>query len=252
MTRTPAWAAFWSVFRLVAAGLGVAAIVAQLVRTVSNAQNATTPYGSDVATVVANFFSFFTIQSNVLAAVTLTIGAVWYWVRGRNAIEEPRWFAVLLACASTYMIITGIVYNLLLRGYQLEPGATVAWSNEVLHVAIPVILLLDVLLAPKRRALSWRTVWIIVAYPIVWVVYTLLRANTVVNPANGNAWWYPYPFLNPHVQPNGYLGVAGWVAVISAMFIAVGFLVVWIGRARVAGRADAEVGDPRFTPRGDA
>jgi hypothetical protein len=220
--------------RLLGAGVGLAAIIAQLVRSVGNAVESTTDYGSDVTTVVANFFSFFTIQSNVLAVVTLTIGAVWAWTRGRDSATEPRWFAVLLACTTTYMLITGIVYNLLLRGIPLPQGQTVPWSNEVLHVVIPLFLLLDLLVAPKRRALPWSTVWIIVAYPIVWAAYTLIRGPLIVSPGTGNPWWYPYPFLDPHLQSNGYVGVAGWVAVISATFIAVGFLVVWVGRRRAA------------------
>lgn len=223
--------------RIAAAGLGVAAIIAQLTASVGKALSNETDYGGHVPTVVANFFSFFTIQANVIAAVTLVIGAVWALTTGRKEAEEPRWFAVLLACASTYMIITGIVYNLLLRGVELPQGSEpIWWSNETLHVVIPLVMLLDLFVAPKRRALPWTTVWIIIAYPIVWVVYTLIRANMVIAPASGNAWWYPYPFLDPHIQPNGYVGVAGWVAVISATFIAVGFLVVWVGRRRAERR----------------
>jgi cytochrome bd-type quinol oxidase subunit 2 len=232
MLRSPGWVWFWSVVRIAAAALGASAIVAQLLQSLSNARGSDTEYGGHVPTVIANFFSFFTIQSNVLAVVTLAIGAVWMWTRGRTAEREPRWFAVLLACTTTYMVITGIVYNLLLRNTPLPQGTTVPWSNEVLHVVIPIVLLLDLLLAPKRRALAWTTVWVIIAYPIVWVFYTLLRANTITAPASGDAWWYPYPFLDPNVQANGYLGVAGWVAVISATFIVVGFAVVWVGRRR--------------------
>ncbi|MFE7651250.1 Pr6Pr family membrane protein, partial [Streptomyces phaeoluteigriseus] len=110
---------------------------------------------------------------------------------------EPRWLAVLLMCASSYMIVTGVVYNTLLRGIALPQGATVAWSNEVLHVVIPLLMLLDVLVAPRRRALRWSAVAVAAVFPIVWVVYTLVRANLVVSPGTGEHWWYPYPFLNP-------------------------------------------------------
>ena len=112
-------------------------------------------YAGHLPTVVANFLSFFTIQSNLAAAIVLAIAAIWTWGRGRNADVEPRGLAVALVCVSTYMIVTGIVYNTLLRGVALDQGVTVPWSNEVLHVVVPVILLLDVLFAPRRRAVSW-------------------------------------------------------------------------------------------------
>jgi hypothetical protein len=241
LLRSAAWSQAWAVVRILTTIVGIAAVIAQLVRTVSNAEAATTEYGHQIGTVIANFLSFFTIQSNVAAAVTLTIGAILFWTRHARTDVEPRWFAVLLACVTTYMVITGIVYNLLLRGIQLPQGETVAWSNEVMHVAVPIVLVLDLFLAPRRRALPWRAVWIIVIYPIAWVVYTLVRGPLVTSPANGEPYWYPYPFLNPHnpaLQPPGYAGVAVYVVAIAVGIVVVGLLVVWVGRRRASSRAD--------------
>lgn len=237
MLRSPAWAHAWAVVRLLAAVAGVAAIIGQLVRTVSNAEAATTPYGHQIGTVVANFLSFFTIQSNVAAAITLALGAILFWTRGRREAVEPRGYAVLLACVTTYMLITGVVYNLLLRNVPLPQGQTVPWSNEILHVVVPIVLLLDLLLAPRRRALAWSTLWVIVIYPIVWVVYTLVRGMLVTSPATGDPYWYPYPFLNPHnpaLQPPGYAGVTVYIIGIAVAIVAVGSIVIWVGRRRAA------------------
>lgn len=241
LLRSAAWSQAWAVVRILTAIVGIAAVIAQLVRTVSNAADATTEYGHQIGTVVANFLSFFTIQSNVAAAATLTIGAILFWTRRGRTDIEPHWFAVLLACVTTYMVITGVVYNLLLRGIQLPQGETVPWSNEVMHVAVPIVLVLDLFLAPRRRALPWRAVWIIVVYPIAWVVYTLVRGPLVTSPASGEPYWYPYPFLNPHnpaLQPPGYAGVAVYVVAIAVGIVAVGLLVVWVGRLRAPSRVD--------------
>ena len=222
---------WWPYARIAASLLAVAAIVAQLARTLEIAVQSETDYGGHLPTVFANFFSFFTIESNVLAAVALAIGAVWA-LRHRNTTEpEPQWLAILFACASTYMIVTGVVYNTLLRGIALPQGATVGWSNEVLHVVVPLLLLADLLFAPRRRALKWNAVAIIAIFPIVWVVYTLIRANLVIAPGTGNHWWYPYPFLDPH-QDGGYGAVALWVLLIAAIIVATGAFVVWVGRRR--------------------
>lgn len=225
---------WWPYARLTASLLGFAAIIAQLVRTLTSAAEATTAHGSHLLTVGTNFFSFFTILSNLSAAVMLAIAAVWAWTAGRDAAREPRRLAVLLACVATYMIVTGIVYNLLLRGIELPQGATVPWSNEVLHVVIPLFLLIDVLFAPKRRSLSWGTLGAIAAFPILWAVYTLVRANLITSPGTGDPYWYPYPFLNPHITPGGYLGVAGYILGIALAIIAVGAGVVWVARRRAA------------------
>lgn len=213
----------WSLLRLLVAGAIVAAIVAQLARSVGISIDRGWPVG---ATVI-DFFSFFTIASNCGAAVALTIGGV---IGLSAARVDPRWFAVLLACVSTYMLITGLVYNLLLRGIPLPQGSTVPWSNEILHVWGPLFLLLDVLVAPKRRRAVWSTLAAIAAFPVVWLVYTLIRGPLVTDFRTGNDFWYPYPFLNPHQQAWGYAGVGLYVLVIAVAVLGIGAAVVAASR----------------------
>jgi len=217
------------------AALIIAAIAAQLAKSVGTSIE----LGRDVATTIANFFSFFTILSNAVAAVVLLWAAVWFWTRGRDADTEPPGLAVALAAVSTYMIITGIVYNTLLRGIELPQGSEpVWWSNEVLHLIGPLFLLADVFVGPLRRALSWRSLWTIVAFPIVWVVYTMLRGPIVTNPVSGDPFWYPYPFLNPN-NPGGWPSVIVYVIGIAVAILAVASFVVWWGR-RTADRTVVE------------
>lgn len=209
----------------------VAAIVAQLSASLTRAVSR----GDDVATIATNFFSFFTILSNAIAAVVLILVAGWYLARGRRDGDatEPRGLAVALVCASTYMIITGIVYNLLLRGITLPQGSEpIPWSNETLHLIAPLFLLLDVLLAPARRRLRWATVWIVVIFPLVWLAYTLVRGPLVPNPVSGDPFWYPYPFLNPNNFVNGYLDVSFYIVGIALAIVGVAFFVVWVARRR--------------------
>lgn len=225
----------WPWLRVAAALLILAAIVAQLRATIGLAVE----NERDLATTIVNFFSFFTIQSNLLAAIMLLVGAFWTWRRDGGEDVEPRWLSVALAAVTTYMIVTGIVYNTLLRGIELPQGTTVPWSNEVLHVVGPLFLLLDLLYAPKRR-LHRSTVVAIAAYPVVWAGYTLVRGPLTVNPVTGESWWYPYPFLNPRnpeLTPPGYGGVAVYIVAIAATIIGVGSLVVWWNRRRVPQRA---------------
>src|SRR5690606_8961725 len=95
----------FAIMRLCVAAVIVAAVAGQLATSLA--------YWRDVAgiadptTQVVNFFSFFTIESNLLAVVALVIGAV-VLLAGRG--PDPRWFTVLRLCAATYMVTTGVVY----------------------------------------------------------------------------------------------------------------------------------------------
>lgn len=220
---------FWSILRLGVAVAIAAAIVGQLVRSTSNSAEK----GWPIAQTVIDFFSFFTILSNATSMVVLVIGAV---LLLRPGTVDSRVFATVLVSATTYMLITGIVYNLLLRNIPLPQGATVPWSNEILHVWAPLFFLLDLLLAPRRRALPWSTIGTIAVFPIVWLVYTLVRGPFTLDFRTGNAWWYPYPFLNPHVQPWGYGGVALYSVGIAIAILGLGAIGIGIGRLRARRR----------------
>lgn len=220
---------WWPYFRLAAAVLGAAAIIRQLSLAIGNAVAADTPWASHLPTVITNFVSYFTILSNISAVAVLVIGAVWM-LRTAPTDREPAWLATLFLCASTYMIVTGIVYNLLLRHISIA-GISDVWTNETLHVVIPLVMLADVLFAPRRRGLPWGALIVAVAFPLVWAVYTLVRANFIIGPATGNPWWYPYPFLDPHLQ-GGYLGVALYIVGIAIAIVVVAAGVLWVGRRR--------------------
>jgi len=229
VTHTLAWTRTWSALRAVMAVVILAAVIAQLSKSLGTAA----ADGRDVATVFANFFSFFTILSNVLAAIVLLWAALWLWTGRRtsapsgDAKVEPTGLAVAMASVSTYMIITGIVYNALLRSIVLPQGSEpIFWSNEVLHLVAPLFLLADVFVGPARRSLPWSRLAVVIAFPIAWVVYTLVRGPLVINPASGVPYWYPYPFLDPN-GAGGWPSVVLYVVLISVAFLVVGSFVIW-------------------------
>jgi hypothetical protein len=220
----------FAVIRVLVAAAVIAAIVAQLIRSI---ENWTAAGVTNLPLSIVNFFSFFTIESNVATVVVLLIGAVLLFTRTG---EDPHWFTVLRGSIATYMIVTGVVYNLLLRNVELPQGTTVPWSNEILHVVAPVWMLLDWLLAPGRGVLPWRTLRGYLVFPIVWVAYTLLRGPFTTNELTGDPYWYPYPFLNPNLSPNGYLSVGFYVILIAAVIGLAAAGVIWVSRRKVAAR----------------
>ncbi len=231
----------WAIVRLATSALMAAAVVAQFVTTFT----LTAEKGRDVETTLVNFFSFFTILSSCLGVIVMLVGGLWLLTRGARKQWEPRWMSYVWISVGTYMVITGIVYNLLLRGYVLEQGATVVWANEVLHLIGPIMFLLDLVLCIARRPLGWTAMGVAVIFPISWVIYTLLRGENVTSPVTGDPYWYPYPFLNPYLQPNGYFGVGVYVIGIAAAILVVAALAVWRTRmGRDAHATDAVVPEP--------
>jgi hypothetical protein len=204
------------------AALGIAAIVAQLIRSVGNWQAT----GLNVGFGVTNFFSFFTIDANVGTIVVLLIGAALVFAR-RN---DPRWYTVFRAIVVTYMAVTGIVYNLLLRGVELPQGTTVEWSNEVLHVVACAYIVLDWFIAPGRVPLAWKSLRAIVVFPIIWIIYTMVRAPLTTELNYGGKAFYPYPFLDPGLAHEGWFSVVFYMILITGVILGAGAGVIWVSR----------------------
>ena len=195
-----------------------------------------------IAVDVANFFSYFTIQTSLFHAVVFGFGA-WSLLSRRGA--DPPWFGALRAAATTYTVTTGVVYNALLRALPQEAALEQPWANEVLHTIVPVYALLDWLLAPGRSRIRWRTVGGIVVYPVLWAGYTLVRAPFVLDEGTGNPWWYPYPFLDPHEAAGGYGSVAVWIAVLAVAITATASVLVGFSRLRTRAPADDDGAERR-------
>jgi hypothetical protein len=161
----------------------------------------------------ANFFSFFTIQSNLLAAAMLLYSAA----RAARPDSLPR-RDILRGAVTLYLLLTGIVYGVLLSGYQDALQTTIPWVDTVLHRIIPLVVVTDWLLDPPVARLRWRSVRWWLAYPIVYVAYTLIRGPIVD--------WYPYPFLDPS-ESGSYVWVALYCAVIAVGVVFATLLLVW-------------------------
>ncbi|TPW73429.1 Pr6Pr family membrane protein [Schumannella sp. 10F1B-5-1] len=215
--------ALFVIVRLAGAAAVIAAIVAQLM--LSLQVWAAVPV-RDVPNQIAHFFSFFTIDSNLLSLVSFLVGAVFLILKR----DDSAAWGVFRASVTSYMAVTGIVYNLLLRGIELPQGSTVAWSNEILHVVAPILVVLDWFFAPGRRPLRWPAIWVVIAFPLVWTIYTMIRGPLVVDGVTGNPYWYPYPFLNPNVAPEGYVTVFFYMVLIAAIIGLVGAGVIWVSR----------------------
>lgn len=212
--------------RTVVALLIVAAIVVQLRSSIDFAGR---DGDDDLADVLVNFLSYFTIEANALSAALLLVGAV----RLSRDREVSRPYALARASVTTYMVITGVVYNLLLRGLLVQ-GATVPWSNEVLHVVAPAFVLLDWWLAPDRRPMPTRDSLVVIAFPILWAVYTLVRGPFATDPYLHTDYWYPYPFINPVTAAGGYGTVSAYVVGISVVFVATAAAVLWMSRRTIS------------------
>lgn len=161
-----------------------------------------------------NYLGYFTNLSNILAGIILIISAFYLIKSRRPSVKDD----VIRGGATLYMTITGLIYITLLSGEDL--GLLMPWVNVVTHIILPAYVIADWLYQPPRNKLSTRQVFIWLAWPAVYVVYTLVRGNLTG--------WYPYPFLDPS-RVDGYGGVTLYSIAILAAFMVCGWLLMKLG-----------------------
>jgi uncharacterized membrane protein len=161
-----------------------------------------------------DYFSYFTVLSNLFAAAMLLHGAL------RPANVRSRTVDLFRGAAVVYILTTGIVYLLLLSGH----APAYPWVNAILHYLMPVAVTLDWLSDPPSVRLDpARTLVMWMAFPLLYVLYTLAR-GAIVN-------WYPYFFVNPH-RNGGYLLVAGDCLAVGIGIAALIAATTWAGNRR--------------------
>ena len=165
---------------------------------------------------VINFFSYFTILSNLLVALSLSFSFFF-------PASSPGLFFSKLSVQSAialYIFIVGLVYNLVLRGIVELSGWQLA-VDTALHVIIPVSYILYWISYRSEGSLKWNDGLHWIYFPMAYLIYSLIRGSLKD--------WYPYPFLN--AANLGYQKVFVNVVMMIGTFFISGLILIAITRS---------------------
>ncbi|CAN7252082.1 Pr6Pr family membrane protein [Bosea sp. LjRoot237] len=179
--------------------------------------------GWSSAEVLARFFNFFTILTNILVASTLTQAAL---APGRGILGRPP----AQAAVASYIVVVWLIYFTLLR--RIWAPAGLQWqANIMLHYVMPALYVGFWLAFVRKGRLRWAMAVAWLAYPLLYLAWALIRGAV--------SGFYPYPFINAAAL--GYervalnaLGIAGVFLVIGLVFVALDRLLARSGGADVA------------------
>jgi hypothetical protein len=147
-----------------------------------------------VVSRLADTASYFTIWSNVVVAVTMTLLT-------RRPLRSTALLRTLRLDSVLMITITAIVYAVLLA----PSTEVVGWSrltDPILHQVTPAVTVLVWLVYGPR---GWITGWTVPAalvIPVVWIAWVMLRGSVIDA--------YPYGFVN--IAEYGVGPVAGTLA----------------------------------------
>jgi hypothetical protein len=156
--------------------LGWFAVIVQFYFYIGNA-------AASLPEMVIRFFSYFTILTNILVALSCT-SLVFFanskWGRHFGTVQTQTAITV-------YIVVVGLVYNTVLR-FIWQPQGMQRVVDELLHLILPVLCLVYWLAYVRKNDLKWNDFWVWLVYPLVYLVVVMVRG-----------WfsgYYPYPFLD--------------------------------------------------------
>lgn len=165
--------------------------------------------GNSAAYGLFLYLGYFTILTNGFCVLVATAHA-----RGR----PPAAWVTTAAAVSIAMV--GSLYFLLLRD-QWDPRGLQMLVNVVMHYVIPPAFVLFWWLGVPRRALAWSDTTRVLAWPVAYLGYVLLRGE----------WSGHYPYFFIDVTHLGYPSVFTNAAGISLAFALTGLAFVALKRA---------------------
>ena len=200
---------FIRVYRAVAACAGWAGLVLLFIDITAG------KHGAELALSITNYFSYFTILSNILVSLIFTCS----WLGPQSTLAKVLARPAVRAGAAIYITVTAVVYILILS--KLANRSLAGLSGTILlHYVVPALYVFDWLFFAEKGLLRLTHVaqWLI--FPFAYALYTLIRGAV-----KGS---YPYRFLN--VAKLGYPHVLLNCLFLMITFIVLGLLVVAVDR----------------------
>lgn len=179
--------------------------------------------GPDPVNRTINFFSYFTILSNILAALAMTLPLL----APDSALGRYFARAGVRTAIATYIIVVGITYHLILR-HTWDPQGWAKVADQLLHYVTPALFVVDWLVFVAKRHVTWKNALLALAFPLIYMAWTFVHGS--------QTGFYPYPFVDV-----GQLGLEKVLVNASGMiaaFLVLGLVLIAIGR--VAGPRTAE------------
>lgn len=197
-------------FMAVIAGAAWFALIGQLYLIIINRS-------STIPETLLTYFSYFTILSNLIVAISLSvllIGPAGKWGR---FFSRPS----TLSAITVYIAVVGIIYNTILR-FLWAPQGFQRLVDEMLHLVVPVLFIIFWAVCVPKQHLKWGMVLPWMIYPLLYMVWT------VVHGAFSN--FYPYPFVD--VTKLGYPVVIRNGGLMLLFFVVLSLVLILIGKRK--------------------
>jgi hypothetical protein len=195
-------------YRVLAAAIGWFVIGLQYYLTVGKADG-------DLVLAATRLLSFFTILTNILVALAMTLP----WLAPRSKLGEFFSCPSVRTAIACYIIVVSAIYYAVLRKLW-NPEGLQYLADTIEHCVAPALYVVDWLIFVPKGTVSARSVPFWLLYPLGYAAFSLIHGAMTG--------FYPYPFLS--VTQFGYARVLLNMSVLTVAFAVLGLILVGIDR----------------------
>jgi hypothetical protein len=179
------------------------------------------PYHHSIAATTVNFFSYFTILTNLLIALCLFASLA----LADNGLSRLLSGPSARTAVTAYGAVVALIYAVYLRNIGHDHGLE-RLADQVLHYVTPALFAIDWLLFVPKGQIRWTIIGTSLIVPALYATWTMIHGAV--------SGWYPYPFFNP--GRIGHSETFANFARFALIFLAVATALLFIDRALALGQ----------------
>lgn len=195
-------------------------------------------------------FWFFTLQTNVfvvILGIILCICTILELCNRPAKFATNKTFLTIKLMVSFFITITGVVYCFVLAPAGIaynHPDAENMFNfrNILLHIVVPVMTVIDYFVFSHKIYIFKKTALLFLIYPLFYFLLVNMRVWF-----GGSAFFdgtlYPYFFIDPTIENQGWGMVCLYIAVITVLFYLLARLYIFINNKILTKQANKKIAE---------
>lgn len=179
---------------------------------------------------------YFTLQTNIfiiILCLVLIASDIVYLCKKPVRIGYSKAFSIIRLLCTFFITITGFIYCFILAPGGIIKGMTVqrmlSFREICLHAIVPIMAIVDYIIFCPKGHVSYKNAIFFLIYPLAYFLIIVTRA------AFGGASFdtgspYPYFFIDPTFNNQGWFIVFIYIAVIILLFYSLALLYIKIDK----------------------
>lgn len=183
-------------------------------------------------------FWYFTIETNIfcmILSLILIVNNIVEMSGKQTGLTENKVFCLFRIMITFFITITGLVYWFVLTPMSMAQGVKFVdlldATNLLHHFVVPVMSVVEYMVFAQKGKIRYRDCFYFLIYPLIYCGIVNLRVVCGGSAFAGGDSLYPYFFLDPDFNSQGWGMVALYIVILLVAFLLLALLYIFIDKS---------------------